>query len=428
MIDMFRFYNTLSRTVEDFKPNEEGKVAMYTCGPTVYHFAHIGNIRTYIMQDVLVKSLEYAGYDVKRVMNITDVGHLSADADTGEDKMVEGAKREHKTVMEIAQFYTKAFFEDCAKLNIKTPDVVAPATSMIDEFIRVITVLIDKGYAYEAGGNIYFDTSKLDQYYVFGDFSEDVSLYGISENSRYYHSDFENDKVEVSSAYADKYRLKTGDKITLHEEFGDKKYTFTVGDIYDYPSTLAVFMDIRDFNKTFDLDEDYFTGYFSDRELDDIDSRYIASEITIDDLTKTSRQLKRSMGNMMTVFLGVGVAVIVLVVFMLAKVIIEKNSQSISMTKILGYNKREIGGIYIHTTTIVTLVSIVACIPITSFALDKIWRLMMMQYSGWIAPDIPFSAYLTTIALASASYLVAAFFLKGRINKIPLDEALKNVE
>ena len=100
---MFRFYNTLSRKIEEFKPNEEGKVAMYTCGPTVYHFAHIGNIRTYIMQDALIKSLEYAGYDVKRVMNITDVGHLSSDADTGEDKMVAGAKREHKTVMILMQ-------------------------------------------------------------------------------------------------------------------------------------------------------------------------------------------------------------------------------------------------------------------------------------------------------------------------------------
>ena len=134
------------------------------------------------------------------------------------------------------------------------------------------------------------------------------------------------------------------------------------------------------------------------------------------------------MGSMMTAFIFIGVAVIILVVFMLAKVIIEKNSQSISMTKILGYNKREIGGIYIHTTTIVTLVSIVACLPITSFALDKIWRVMMMQYSGWIAPDIPISAYLTTVAIASASYVVTALCLKKRINKIPLDEALKNVE
>ena len=167
MENKFRFYNTLSREVETVIPNEDGKIAMYTCGPTVYHFAHIGNLRSYIMEDVLEKSLRYIGYDVKRVMNITDVGHLSSDADTGEDKMLKGAKREHKTVMEVAKFYTDAFFADCEKLNIKRPDVVEPATNCIPEFIHMIEVLLKKGYAYQAGGNIYFDTSKLDDYFVF---------------------------------------------------------------------------------------------------------------------------------------------------------------------------------------------------------------------------------------------------------------------
>ena len=176
-----QIYNTLTHKKEEFVPNVPGKVAMYTCGPTVYHYAHIGNLRSYIMEDVLEKYMRYDGLDVKRVMNITDVGHLTSDGDTGDDKMLKGAKREHKTVMEIADFYTKAFFEDCAKLNIKTPDVVQPATGMIDEFIRVIGVLLDKGYAYEAGGNIYFDTSKLRQYYVFGDFSEDDLEVGVRE-------------------------------------------------------------------------------------------------------------------------------------------------------------------------------------------------------------------------------------------------------
>ena len=144
MENKFKIYNTLTKQVETIKPNEDGKIAMYTCGPTVYHFAHIGNLRSYIMEDVLEKSLRFVGYDVKRVMNITDVGHLSSDADTGEDKMLKGAKREHKTVMEVAKFYTDAFFADCAKLNIKTPDVVEPATNCIDEFINMITVLLEK--------------------------------------------------------------------------------------------------------------------------------------------------------------------------------------------------------------------------------------------------------------------------------------------
>ena len=177
-----KIYNTLTKKVEEFVPNVEGKVSMYTCGPTVYHFAHIGNLRSYICEDVLEKTLRYLGYDVKRVMNITDVGHLSSDADTGEDKMLKGAKREHKTVMEIARFYTDAFFSDCRKLNIKTPDVVEPATNCISEFIHMITVLLEKGYAYKAGENVYFDTSKLKEYYVFGKQNEDELMVGVRDD------------------------------------------------------------------------------------------------------------------------------------------------------------------------------------------------------------------------------------------------------
>ena len=174
-------YNSASRKKEEFVPNHPDIVKMYTCGPTVYHFAHIGNLRSYIMEDVLEKYLRYSGYNVKRVMNITDVGHLTSDADTGEDKMIKGAKREHKTVLEIAQYYTDAFFDDCRKLNIKRPDVVEPATHCIDDYIRIITKLMDTGYAYSAGGNIYFDTSKLKQYYVFNDFNEEDLAVGVRE-------------------------------------------------------------------------------------------------------------------------------------------------------------------------------------------------------------------------------------------------------
>ena len=176
-----QLYNSATHAKEEFIPHEPGKVSMYTCGPTVYHFAHIGNLRTYMMEDVLEKYLRYAGYDVTRVMNITDVGHLSSDADEGEDKMLKGARREKKTVMEIAQFYTDAFFADCEKLNIKRPDIVQPATGCIDEYIHLIETLIEKGYAYEAGGNIYFDTSKLEKYYIFNDFEEEDLAVGVRE-------------------------------------------------------------------------------------------------------------------------------------------------------------------------------------------------------------------------------------------------------
>ena len=177
-----QLYNTRTQKKEEFIPHEAGKVKMYTCGPTVYHYAHIGNLRSYIMEDMLEKALRYLGYDVTRAMNITDVGHLSSDADTGEDKMLKGARREHKTVMQIAQFYTDAFFSDCEKLGIKRPEIVVPATSCIDTFIHMVEVLLEKGYAYIAGGNVYFDTSKLENYYVFGNMEEESLAVGVRDS------------------------------------------------------------------------------------------------------------------------------------------------------------------------------------------------------------------------------------------------------
>ena len=177
-----KFYNTLTKRIEEFVPNKEGQVKMYTCGPTVYHYAHIGNIRTYIFEDILEKYLKYSGYKVERVMNITDVGHLTGDSDDGTDKMVNSAKREHKSVLDIAKFYTEKFFLDADKLNIRKPDTVVPATSEINEFIKVIESLMDKGYAYIAGGNVYFDTSKLDNYYKLTNQGTDDLMVGVRDD------------------------------------------------------------------------------------------------------------------------------------------------------------------------------------------------------------------------------------------------------
>ncbi len=176
-----KLYNTLTRKVEEFIPNNKNKINMYTCGPTVYHYAHIGNLRSYIMEDVLEKTLIYNGYNVNRVMNITDVGHLSSDSDTGEDKMVKSAKKAHKSVLDIAKFYTEAFFDDFKKLNIKRPETIAPATNYISEYIHLISVLLEKGYAYISGGNVYFDTSKVIDYYVLTNHKEDEMVVGVRE-------------------------------------------------------------------------------------------------------------------------------------------------------------------------------------------------------------------------------------------------------
>ena len=174
-------YNTLTRKVEEFIPKDKNLVTMYTCGPTVYHFAHIGNLRCYIFEDILEKTLNYLGYNVKRCMNITDVGHLTSDSDSGEDKMLKGAKREHKSVMDIADFYTDCFKRDTASLNIKWPEIVSKATDNISYYIKIIEVLLEKGYAYLSGGNVYFDTSKLDDYYKLTNHKIDEMVVGVRE-------------------------------------------------------------------------------------------------------------------------------------------------------------------------------------------------------------------------------------------------------
>ncbi len=161
---MIKLYNSLTLKKEEFVPRNNNEVLIYTCGPTVYNYAHIGNLRAYVHEDILVKTLEFFGYNVKRAMNITDVGHLSGDNDEGEDKMLSGAKREKKTVWEIADYYTKSFFNDMKELNLKIPDVVSKATSHIEDYIEFIKVLEKKGYTYKSGGNVYFDITKVDDY------------------------------------------------------------------------------------------------------------------------------------------------------------------------------------------------------------------------------------------------------------------------
>lgn len=178
-------YNTLTRKKEEFVPYDGKRVGFYTCGPTVYHYAHIGNMRNYIGHDILDKTLRYLGYDVTRVMNITDVGHLKSDSDSGEDKMVASAKREHKSVMDIAKFYTDAFFHDFDALNLRRPDIVSPATDNIDEYIKIISKLLEDGYAYQAGGNVYFDVSKVDDYYKLTNHKEDEMVVGVRDGVEY---------------------------------------------------------------------------------------------------------------------------------------------------------------------------------------------------------------------------------------------------
>ncbi len=177
-----KIYNTLKKGVEEFIPRDGKLVRMYTCGPTVYHYAHIGNLRTYISEDILEKALNYLGYKVDRVMNITDVGHLVGDGDSGEDKMAVAAKREHKSSMEIAHYYTECFKKDCQRLNIKWPDTVSPATDNIEEYIKIISKLLEDGYAYISEGNVYFDTEKFPNYYELSGRSQEDLIVAVRED------------------------------------------------------------------------------------------------------------------------------------------------------------------------------------------------------------------------------------------------------
>lgn len=258
--------------------------------------------------------------------------------------------------------------------------------------------------------------------------SEEITVYGIAKNSRYVDLPLGDNEVYISNAYSEKHGIKAGDEITLREQFGSKEYKFRVGGIYYYPSTLTVFMDKDAFNEKFDCDKDYFTGYFSKSEISDIDDLYIATEITVDDLTKVSRQLTRSMGNMMNIFVVFGVIMYVLIIYLLSKIIIEKNAQSISMAKILGYRNSEINGIYIATTAIVTVVTLLVTIPLSDYLLGQLFVIFMRDYPGWLPYRSFVSVYAKTALIGIGSFAVIALALTRKIKKVPLADALKNVD
>ena len=258
--------------------------------------------------------------------------------------------------------------------------------------------------------------------------SEEITVYGIAKDSKYVDISLDDSEVYISNAYSEKHGIKVGDEITLREQFGSKEYKFRVGGVYYYPSTLTVFMDKDAFNEKFGYDKDNFTGYFSKSEISDIDDLYIATEITVDDLTKVSRQLTRSMGNMMNIFVVFGVIMYVLIIYLLSKIIIEKNAQSISMTKILGYRNSEINGIYIATTAIVTVVTLLVTIPLSDYLLGQMFVFFMRDYPGWLPYRTFISVYAKTALIGVGSFALIALALTRRIKNVPLADALKNTD
>ncbi len=258
--------------------------------------------------------------------------------------------------------------------------------------------------------------------------SEQAVVYGITEDSDYLDLDFQNDGVYISNAYAEKHHIDIGDRITLDAEYGNDSYEFSVQGIHYYPSSIAIFMDEEAFRDTFDWEEDEYTGYFSNEELNDIDDAYIATTITEDDLTKTSRQLMLSMGGLMDVFAGFGIVMFMLIIYLLSKIIIEKNAQSISMTKILGYTNREINSLYVMATSLVVIGSFILTLPIVNIAIKYVFAIAFSEYSGWLPYYVPFPIFVKIVLCGICAYAIIAFLQMRKVKKVPLEMALKNVE
>ena len=292
--------------------------------------------------------------------------------------------------------------------------------------------------------------------------SEEVLFYGIEPNSKYVKIDFDNEEnadednsavsaetedlnekadnnivnagknstgVYISSAYADKFRIKIGDTITLKEKYEKDEYSFRVTGIYDYTAALCVFMPRSDLNSTFDLGDDYYSGYFSDTELTDIKNQYIGSVVDLDALTKISRQLDVSMGSMMGLINGFAIMIYMVLIYLLSKIIIEKNAQSISMVKILGYTNGEISRLYIMSTSIVVVICLLLSLPIETAVMNVLFREMMLaSISGWITLWIDPMIYVQMFVAGVITYAIVALLEFRKIKKVPMDEALKNVE
>ena len=258
--------------------------------------------------------------------------------------------------------------------------------------------------------------------------SEELMLYGVESDSRYIKADL-GKGVYVSAAYADKYQVEPGDKITLKEKYERKRYTFKVAGIYDYSGAVSVFMSRDKLNKTFDLGNDYYAGYFANTKIRDIEEKYIGTVIDLEALTKVSRQLDVSMGNMMGLVNGFAIMIYMIVIYLLSKIIIEKNAQSISMTKILGYTNGEISRLYIMSTMVVVIIELLISLPIEKTVMNVIFRTMMMSsMTGWITLWIDPKIYVEMFLIGFVTYGVVAFLEYRKIRKVPMDEALKNVE
>ena len=261
---------------------------------------------------------------------------------------------------------------------------------------------------------------------------EEVSVYGISDDSRYVKIDdlthLKENEAYISASYADKYDVSVGDDVILDEKYENQQYTFRVAGIFDKSQSIAVFLPIENYREVFEQDADAFGGYFSDTEITDIADENIATVITERDITKMCDQLDHSMGSYMSYFQILCILLSAVLIYLLTKIIIEKNETAISMTKILGYENREIASIYLLSTTIVVIVADAICVALGALVMNIAWKAIMYSYSGWFSFVILPAGYVKMFAFVLIGYLIVMVFDFMRIRKIPMDQALKNVE
>lgn len=308
--------------------------------------------------------------------------------------------------------------------------------ALIDKYEEEITSNLISDYQYILKASAETETEGAEKYCAGGlkyvhknGREESATLFGVDADSKYVELELsENNHIYVSTAFSEKYGVTVGETVTLQAEYGEETYSFVVDGLYEYPAGIAVFMNREYFNELFENEEDYFNGYLSDTEIDDIDEMYIATEITVDDMTKMSRQMETSMVGYMDMFFVFGIVMFMLIIYLLSKIIVEKNTQSISMAKILGYTNGEINGLYVLTTSIVVIVSLILTMPIVDVMMEYVCIIMMSEYSGWLPYVVPFSAYVKIVVAGIVSYAVIAFMQYRKVKKIPLDIALKNVE
>lgn len=309
--------------------------------------------------------------------------------------------------------------------------LTAPASMMEENEDKLMSNMIDAAIFYSRIHTLNPDAEKFSAGTLKttgedGRMKEEVMLYGISDRSRYIHLHLKKGEIYVSKAYAEKYGLSKGSRITLREEYGDEKYHFTVDGIYDYEGALCIFMPMADLNKLFDYESTFFSGYFSDSKITDIDEDYVGTVIDFESLTKVSRQLNVSMGGMMGIVDAFAVIMFMILVYLLSKTIIEKNAHSISMAKILGYTDREIGRLYLMPTTLAVIVMLIAAIPLVKLFITWIYNMYLLtMLTGYLPLYMDAALYIKMFVLGFGVYLIVAALEMWKIRNVPMDAALK---